>query len=80
MEAPVADGNPVAGLSAIITGSEYAWGDDEWMVNRRGPGTLDQPVSFYEVHLGSWRRRADGYTDATLSAAFGRSFDQPHRA
>ncbi|WP_284194631.1 1,4-alpha-glucan branching protein GlgB [Chitinimonas prasina] len=27
---------------------------------RQRQGGLDQPVSIYEVHLGSWRRRADG--------------------
>ena len=62
MEAPVADGNPVAGLSAIVTELDHTWGDDAWMNSRKGPGSLDGPVAAYEVHLGSWRRKADGYS------------------
>ncbi|HUL72846.1 MAG TPA: 1,4-alpha-glucan branching protein GlgB [Vicinamibacterales bacterium] len=40
----------------------YAWRDDEWMASRRrhdGGAALDRPMAIYEVHPGSWRRRAD---------------------
>ncbi len=37
-----------------VTGFE--WTDQEWMESRVGRQGLDQPVSVYEVHLGSWRR------------------------
>ena len=38
---------------------EYAWRDSTWMEARRAAGTaLDRPMSIYEVHAGSWRRRA----------------------
>jgi 1,4-alpha-glucan branching enzyme len=36
---------------------EYPWEDNEWMAARRGANALDAPMSIYEVHLGSWRRR-----------------------
>jgi 1,4-alpha-glucan branching enzyme len=37
--------------------SRYVWGDEEWMASRAAHGAwLDQPVSTYEVHLGSWGR------------------------
>ena len=36
---------------------EYAWNDGEWMADRRRRNGLDAPMSIYEVHLGSWRRR-----------------------
>jgi 1,4-alpha-glucan branching enzyme len=39
---------------------EYDWGDREWMAARRSANALDAPMSVYEVHLGSWRRDADG--------------------
>ena len=35
----------------------YEWGDDEWMAARRGREFEREPMSIYEVHLGSWRRR-----------------------
>jgi 1,4-alpha-glucan branching enzyme len=39
---------------------DYEWGDAEWMRLRRDKNTLAAPMSIYEVHLGSWRRGADG--------------------
>ena len=36
----------------------YHWEDGEWMARRAGQ-EFDQPVSIYEVHLGSWRRVAE---------------------
>ena len=38
----------------------YLWGDSKWMENREAP--YNEPVSIYEMHLGSWRRYADGNT------------------
>ena len=38
----------------------YAWRDDGWMTSRRERGTaLDRPMSIYEVHPGSWRRKPE---------------------
>jgi len=34
----------------------YAWGDAEWMAQRRERNALHAPISIYEVHLGSWMR------------------------
>lgn len=35
----------------------YGWGDAAWMAERTGRNAwLDQPMSVYEVHLGSWAR------------------------
>ncbi|WP_156760291.1 1,4-alpha-glucan branching protein GlgB [Microbacterium karelineae] len=36
--------------------SAYAWGDDAWIAERREKALVAEPVSIYEVHLGSWRR------------------------
>ncbi len=52
------------GTAAIVTGAPaHHWGDDEWMAARAEAGEaawLHGPISIYEVHLGSWRRGADG--------------------
>jgi 1,4-alpha-glucan branching enzyme len=32
----------------------YEWNDNEWMEKRRHSDPLTQPVSVYELHLGSW--------------------------
>jgi 1,4-alpha-glucan branching enzyme len=38
----------------------YAWNDQVWMRTRGERNALNAPMSVYEVHLGSWRRQADG--------------------
>jgi len=39
----------------------FDWQDDDW-IERRGQWQWDQaPISIYEVHLGSWRRRDDEF-------------------
>ncbi|MEM8654007.1 MAG: 1,4-alpha-glucan branching protein GlgB [Pseudomonadota bacterium] len=40
--------------------SGYGWDDDAWMQSRAAAQGRDKPISVYEVHLGSWRRTADG--------------------
>jgi 1,4-alpha-glucan branching enzyme len=35
---------------------KYRWGDQEWMERRASTDYLREPVSIYEVHLGSWMR------------------------
>jgi len=32
----------------------FKWHDAKWMKHRAETGTFDQPLSIYEVHLGSW--------------------------
>ena len=39
--------------------SGYGWSDEEWMEVRAGRNSRTAPISIYEVHLGSWRRRAE---------------------
>ena len=40
-----------------ITG--YGWHDADWMARRATANRRDAPISIYEVHLGSWRRKWD---------------------
>ena len=37
----------------------YAWSDEEWMQKRRTTEWQKQPISIYEVHLGSWKRKSE---------------------
>ena len=34
----------------------YSWRDESWMKTRANTNSLNSPISFYEVHLGSWKR------------------------
>ncbi len=39
----------------------HTWRDGEWMQRRKEQGLpLDRPMSVYEVHAGSWRRKNNG--------------------
>ena len=40
--------------SIVADLNTYKWDDDEWMEKRRNRDPLAQPVSVYEIHLGSW--------------------------
>jgi 1,4-alpha-glucan branching enzyme len=42
--------------ASVVKELAYPWSDDEWMSERRSRLAFDAPVSFYEVHLGSWMR------------------------
>ena len=44
--------------SIVATLDNYEWNDDEWLEKRRHTDTLTQPISVYEVHLGSWLHTA----------------------
>ncbi|MBK6286945.1 MAG: 1,4-alpha-glucan branching protein GlgB [Gammaproteobacteria bacterium] len=46
--------------SVIRANGTPAWGDQQWMDARRNWNWLHAPLSIYELHLGSWRRAADG--------------------
>lgn len=38
----------------------YQWNDQAWYQYKKEKPHYNQPVNIYEVHLGSWRRYADG--------------------
>jgi 1,4-alpha-glucan branching enzyme len=58
---PLAFGTEEPPLSAsVLTDLSYSWGDAEWMSGRGRGDVAGEPVSIYEVHLGSWRRHPDG--------------------
>lgn len=45
--------------SVVYDLNHYTWGDSEWMNYRESYNSFDKPISIYEVHLGSWRRKGD---------------------
>ncbi|MCJ7558312.1 MAG: 1,4-alpha-glucan branching protein GlgB [Gammaproteobacteria bacterium] len=49
------------GNASIVYTSRYRWCDQAWMAQRSSVPALDQPISIYEVHLGSWRYASDGH-------------------
>ncbi|MBT8082494.1 MAG: 1,4-alpha-glucan branching protein GlgB [Gammaproteobacteria bacterium] len=51
---------PPPGNSSVVFASTYQWRDGDWMAQRRPEPKLDDPISIYEVHPGSWRRKDDG--------------------
>jgi len=48
---------PPNNASIVFDHEFYHWGDQDWMKNRAELQSIDQPISVYEVHLGSWKRR-----------------------
>ena len=62
--------------ASVVTESQYAWGDEEWMRERARSNPHTGPMSVYEVHLGSWRQGlsyrdlADQLTNYVLDMGF----------
>jgi len=46
--------------SVVAAPSEHIWTDDDWIAARPAANWLHEPMSTYEMHLGSWRRHEDG--------------------
>lgn len=46
--------------ASVIWDLNYEWKDKKWMETRKDHNGLDKPYSVYEVHLGSWKRNAEG--------------------
>ncbi|MEL6221221.1 MAG: 1,4-alpha-glucan branching enzyme [Cyanobacteria bacterium J06627_8] len=54
--------------ASIVTDLDsYHWNDDAWMEQRRHTDPLTQPISVYEVHLGSWLHGAS--SESAVDAA-----------
>jgi len=45
--------------SEIINEVDYKWKDQGWLSNRGERNARNKPISIYEVHLGSWKRKGD---------------------
>lgn len=53
--------------ASVLADLTHDWSDSDWMATRGGRQTIDQPMSIYEVHLGSWRRSYPEYEPLTYS-------------
>ena len=58
---PVGFGSQHAPENASIVRdiSGYGWDDADWIAERGGRNARNAPISVYEVHLGSWRRKVE---------------------
>jgi 1,4-alpha-glucan branching enzyme len=45
--------------SMVYNLARYQWSDADWMRARPDQKLQNSPISIYEVHLGSWRRKPD---------------------
>lgn len=50
---------PAKSASRVWNIDENVWNDDEWMANRFKKNAHEAPISIYEIHLGSWRRKTE---------------------
>jgi 1,4-alpha-glucan branching enzyme len=54
---PVAQATEQPPLTAsVVFRGRHHWEDGDWLTERRSSEPLKQPISIYEVHLGSWRQ------------------------
>jgi len=45
--------------ASIVWADNYKWKDSNWLDIRNKHNALNAPFSVYEVHLGSWKRKAE---------------------
>ncbi|MBI5384619.1 MAG: 1,4-alpha-glucan branching protein GlgB [Verrucomicrobia bacterium] len=51
---------PPKNSSIVWNTRKFAWADEKWMKQRAAQNALRRPMSVYEVHLGSWRKKPTG--------------------
>ncbi|MDX1590674.1 MAG: 1,4-alpha-glucan branching protein GlgB [Balneolaceae bacterium] len=63
-DSPLKKADPYATYSEMRPGTaskvfveSYEWGDKKWMDNRQDHQHFNRPVSIYEIHAGSWKRK-----------------------
>ncbi len=50
---------PPRSASVVWDLDDFGWDDAKWMAERGRRQAHDQPISIYEVHLGSWMRKPE---------------------
>jgi 1,4-alpha-glucan branching enzyme len=61
--------HPPENASVVRDIGGYGWHDGDWMAARGGKNDRTAPISIYEVHLGSWRRKDGGRAISYREAA-----------
>ncbi len=51
---------PPKNAAIVWNTRRFAWTDEAWMAQRPQRDALRSPLSVYEVHIGSWRKKAMG--------------------
>ncbi|HKX10906.1 MAG TPA: 1,4-alpha-glucan branching protein GlgB [Stellaceae bacterium] len=51
--------HPPRTASVVPSAVPFAWQDQGWLVDRPARNDRHAPISIYEVHLGSWRRKGE---------------------
>jgi 1,4-alpha-glucan branching enzyme len=49
---------PPKNAAIVWNTKKFKWTDDAWMKKRRNRDALRSPMSIYEVHVGSWRKKS----------------------
>ena len=52
-----------ANASIVVSADAYPWSDQAHQAQRDNTKVLDRPMSIYEVHLGSWKKRFQNEQD-----------------
>jgi 1,4-alpha-glucan branching enzyme len=45
--------------ASVVWDQDYRWGDETWMRERAQKQALDRAFAIYELHVGSWARKAN---------------------
>jgi len=49
---------PPKRAAVVWNNQKFQWTDDAWLKRRREANPLREPMSIYELHLGSWKRKS----------------------
>ncbi|MHC0054491.1 1,4-alpha-glucan branching protein GlgB [Actibacterium sp. D379-3] len=66
--------HPPSTASVVRDIGGHDWQDGQWMAERTGRNARTAPITIYEVHLGSWRKR-DGWRRMSYLEAAGELVD-----
>jgi 1,4-alpha-glucan branching enzyme len=50
---------PPKSASRVWYHDGYSWLDSKWMAERHSHNSLNSPISIYELHVGSWRKKVE---------------------